>query len=261
MIKGDYDELGQIAQTHVCAYHQTPVVVAWHAKENSYVLRCGHGEYPEEVTRQLSLTEAYKAGEHIDEPVRSNIEKGMRRRKMQQSKESRDIMVSGRLLKDLGSGEALSSPKVKALVRYSNALNLDIRLDHVCLMYGQPYVTHNGYLYHANRSKKPYQLNSRPMNDQERKSCLLGEHDHGWIAEIDVIPDGSHFVGVGVVTQDELSAEVQGKPGQKRFPVVADKPWIMAQKRAEWQALKRAFPLGVETEVPFEAEDESIIPG
>ena len=112
------------------------------------------------------------------------------------------------------------------------------------LMYGKPYITIDGYLYHANRTNKPMDLRSRPLTPGEREGCQLNEGDHGWKAELSILPTRGFFVGVGIVTKEELEEEAKGKPGVKRFPVVASKPWQMAQKRAEWQALRRAFPIG-----------------
>lgn len=78
MIKGDYEYLQGLAKYNVCAEHKRPLVVSWSASENSYVLNCGAGHYPDTLTRQLSLTQEYKAGADIPKPIKSNIEKSIR---------------------------------------------------------------------------------------------------------------------------------------------------------------------------------------
>ena len=69
MIKGDYDYLKGLAKFNQCADHHTPLEVAWYGQDHTWVLRCGHGHYPDAITKQLSLTQAYKAGELGTGPV------------------------------------------------------------------------------------------------------------------------------------------------------------------------------------------------
>jgi len=52
------------------------------------------------------------------------------------------------------------------------------------------------------------------------------------------------FGGIGIVTQEEMTEPSKRHPDQLRSPVVAKHPWQLAQKRAEWQAMRRAFPIG-----------------
>lgn len=257
MITGSKEYLDDVAKNYLCSEHGTPVVVAWHATENSYVLRCGQGHYPDFVTRQLSLTQAYLAGEEIPEPIKSNIEKSMRRRQMQQSKQSTAVTLGGVPGADLGTGELLLPEVIKALVEYAKSYHLDPGRGHVVLMYGKPYITIDGYLYHAKGTKVEFSLVSRPLCQTEREDYKIGADDHAWIATVDIHPERSYFTGLGIVTQEEMTEESKKKPGQLRAPVVAAHPWQLAQKRAEWQALRRAFPIGETKEGKGEAGDQS----
>jgi len=225
MITGKKEELDQIKQTHECPDHGAKLSVAWHAGENAYVIRCGEGHFPEEVVTQKSRTAQYKAGEL--EPVGIGL----------------NLIPKT----DLATGELLGPDLVHALISYAEKYGLDPYRSHVYIMYSKPYIGLDGYLYHANKEKIPYQMRSRPLNDDERKTYRIGEVDHAWTCEVVLPGTDQSFTGLGIVTQDEITAKSKKVPTQLRSPVVAAHPWQLAQKRAEWQALRRAFPIG-ETE-------------
>lgn len=227
MITGAKEELDQYVQTHVCPEHGQTLVVAWLAENNSYVIRCGHGHYPEEITREMTPTEEFKQGKR--EPVGEGL----------------NLLPRA----DLATGEALSPELVKALIAYANRYGLDAYRGHVMLMYGKPYIGLDGYLYHANQTKIPYQMRSRPLTDDERKTYRIGENDHAWTCEVLLPSVNCSFTGLGIVTLEEMTEESKKKPGQLRSPVVAVHPWQLAQKRSEWQAARRAFPIGETEEV------------
>lgn len=252
MIKGDADYLKDIASKYVCSEHLTPVVVAWHAQEDSYVLRCGQGEYPEEVTRQPSLTELYKTGQLPPGPIADNIERRERKKAMSTNKQLESLVLGNVPKADLATGEMLTLEQVQALMSFAAKYALDPYRGHVLIMYGKPYISLDGYLYHAGKVGKDFQLNSRPLSDDERKTYQVDEGDHAWVCQVIRDYPSRSFVGQGIVTKEEIEAKSTKHPEQLRSPVVAAHPWQLAQKRAEWQALRRAFPIG-ETE---EKEEE-----
>ena len=157
---------------------------------------------------------------------------------------------------DLATGELLRPELMTALVKYAEKYELDPYRNHVVLMYGKPYITIDGYLYHAQQSQKPYALSSRPLTDIERKQYQIEAEDHAWVAEVSFTDTGSTFTGLGIVTQGEMTAKSERNPVQLRSPVVAAHPWQLAQKRAEWQALRRAFPIGESHKETGKAEEE-----
>lgn len=269
MIKGDYEKLKDLAKFNVCAEHKMPLEVAWYGPEKCWVLRCDEGiskipdqnfqgldpseyggvpgHYPDAITRQLSLTEEYRTGEPLPELIEDNIKKGIRRRAMQQGKQPTAMTFAGVPTTDLVTGELLSRETVQALVEYAHRYNLDPARGHVVVMYSKPYITIDGYLYHARSTGIPYTLQSRPMTTEEEKVYKIGVTDHGWLAEVIFTESGDKFNGTGIVTYDEMTARSSRDETKLRSPVVAAHPWQLAQKRAEWQALRRAFPIG-ETE-------------
>ncbi len=244
MITGAKEYLDDLAKTYVCKDDGGALVIVWHAGENSLVLRCGNNHFPEEITRQHSLTELRKQGVELPEPIKSNVEKGIRRRAMQQGNQSTAMTFQGVPTTDLATGELLSLETVKALVAYAQKYQLDPARGHVVLMYSKPYITLDGYLYHANRSGIAYSLRARPMTSLEVTEYKIQPADFGWISELEFTETKAKFIGTGIVTYDEMTAKSTKHPEQLRSPVVAKHPWQLAQKRAEWQALRRAFPIG-----------------
>lgn len=255
MITGDYDYLKNLAKYNVCGEHKTPLEIAWHSGQKTWVLRCGHDHYPDMVTRQLSLTEGYKAGEDLPEPIKSNIEKRLRRNAVEQTHNQKATALTFFTQKDLATGQLLPAELQDALKEYASRYGLDPYRGHVVCMYGKPYISIDGYLYHAGRLQIRYSLTGRPMTDDELKSYGYQPGDLGYIAEFQNLDNGQEFQGIGFVTRAEINTEVPGKPGQKRYPVVSEKPGQMVQKRAEWQVLRRAVPIG-ETESEAEKEEE-----
>lgn len=244
MIKGDYDKLNDLARHNVCAEHKTPLEVAWSSQEKSYFLRCGVCEYPEAITRQLSLTQELKAGADIPEPIKSNIEKSMRRRSMTQQKTNQDDRLWLVPKTDLANGQLLPPEAIQRLVDYAKSYGLDPYRGHVVYMYGKPYITLDGYLFYAHLSHRPYDLSSCPMSTEEAANYKIKETDHAWIAKVEFLDSGQTYTGLGIVTYDEMTATSKKDSTQLKAPVVASHPWQLGQKRAEWQALRRAFPIG-----------------
>jgi len=244
MIKGDYDRLNDLAKYNVCTEHHSPVVVTWYSQDKCWTLRCDEDHYPDTLTRQLSLTQEYKAGEELPSPLKENVEKSMRRRQMQQGKQVAPRVFEGVPNKDLATGELLLPEQVKALMDYTYKYHLDPFRGHLVLMYGKPYVTIDGYLYHAKNTGIPYTLMSHPMTEDEKKAHMISLEDHAWLSIITFTGTDQAFSGIGIVTQGEMTAKSPRDTTKLRSPVVAAHPWQLAQKRAEWQALRRAFPIG-----------------
>lgn len=244
MIKGKKEELDDIAKSYKCPEHDNPLVVAWHDKENCYVIRCGNGHYPDEVKRIPSLTEELQQGLELPEHIKANVVKSMVRRAGVVATTA-DKTLEGLLPHtDLGNNSQLTPVMVQMILSFAEQCGLVPFLGHVVLFYGKPYVTIDGYLYYARKSSIRFSLHSRPLTPDERKTYLVEDGSHAWTSEVILKDTDTSFTGLGIVTQQEIDEEAKGKPGVKRYPVVANKPWQMAQKRAEWQALRRAFPIG-----------------
>ncbi len=224
MIKGSADELSAIVKTHQCPEHpDCELTVAWHARENSHVISC-RDHYPEEIKPIPTRTELYKRGELEAVDPRFNL-----------------------LPKaDLETGEVISPEKMQLLVAYARHYGLDPYRGHVVLMHGQPYVGLEGYLYRANRAKIAYSLTGRPLTPEEMASLMYDVGDIGWKSTVRRLDTHQEFEGWGFVRKSEMTERSKKHPDKLRYPVVADKPANQVVKRAEWQALRRAFPIGEE---------------
>lgn len=226
MIKGEHAELTKIATGNVCGECGALLDVATQGESGTFALRCGNGHYPDMVRRAPTLSQRSKQGEQL--PATATYHHLPE--------------------EDLGTGAKLSNLQIGALINYAHRYGLDPYRGHVMIMHGKPYVGLDGYLYHANRLKIPYNLRSRPLTPAEREAMQLGPKDQGWGCEITRLDSQEYRLGIGIVTAEEMTELSKKDPSKLRSPVVAAHPWQLAQKRAEWQALRRAFPIGEEME-------------
>ncbi len=279
MIKGEYDYLKALAEINECAEHGKPLTVATHPSEALWVLRCGEGtheaiikdhpgasylqsetargHYPDAIRHIPSLTEEFKQGTLAPGPIADNIKKRSRKQAMSTNKQLQTQVLGDLPKADLATGEMLAPDQVHALMTYAQKYGLDPYRGHVLIMYGKPYIGIDGYLYHANKTNTPYNLSSRPLDEEERTSYQIKEGDHAWLSYVTLFDPERSFQGIGIVTQDEIKAKSTKHPERLRSPVVAAHPWQLAQKRAEWQALRRAFPIGETEEVSSDTGDKS----
>ena len=244
MITGEYEQLKDLADNNVCAADNGHLVVCWDKEANVYRLKCGICDKTKAITRVLSLTEEHKAGAELPPVVKDKVEQGIEKRQAKHPVPAGAVTMGGIPATDLGTGELLKIEVLKALAAYARGYGLDPARGHVCLMYGKPYITADGYYYHANKSGIPYTIESRPLNAGEVTSYQIPSATHAWIAMVRLLETGAFLTGLGIVTQEEMTAKSPRDAGKLRSPVVAAHPWQLAQKRAEWQAMRRAFPIG-----------------
>ncbi len=224
MIKGTAEELNAMVENFQCPEHpDVGLTVAQHPQEG-LVIRCGAGHYPEEVKRLPTRMEQYKRGE------------------IQVVDSSFNLLPRA----DLETGEVLSPEQRQALVDYAKRYGLDAYRGHVVVMHGKPYIGLDGYLYHAYRNNIPYSLTGRILTADELTAMGYQAGDLGYRAHLILTQNGQEFEGYGFVTKAEREEMSPKHPDRHRSPVVANHPWVLCVKRADWQALRRAFPIGEE---------------
>lgn len=238
-----YQEQVELARTNTCAECGGTLVVGWDKEQQTHIARCSKIATHKGYTRILSPPEAYDAGAPQLDAERLQVAAKRGQVPGHQTTGPTQVLVPRTLREDLQTGLALNRDAVAALIAYAQDYGLDPYRGHVCLMYGEPYITLDGYLYVANQSKWPYRLASHPLSAEEQRAYLVKEGEHAWLCELTLLDTGQLVTGLGIVTVEEMTEMSKKHPDQLRSPVVAVHPQIMAQKRAEWQALRRAFPL------------------
>ena len=141
--------------------------------------------------------------------------------------------------KDAGDGSLLTREARDMIVVVGDKIGLDPCLGHVILYYGKPYVTEAGMLYYAHRSGKFNGIESRPLTADEREFYQIDQGEDAWIASAWRKGFAIPFTGIGRARADEKNPVARGSFVEHQHPQ------RMAAKRAEMQALRKAFPVGL----------------
>ena len=255
-----YEELQDIAAMHVCADHpQATVEVAW--DKDRYRLVCGERHWVDKLQRLMMPSELYRQGV----PQDPNIENTLRRRyPVTQNKEKElfpedkvEITEVGKtalqrkeevhkaqeqrlpVIYEASTGAVAQLELRQRAVEWAREAELKPELGHVCLYFGKPWVTIDGWYYRFRMFYPQGQLVSRPLLSEERYAAGITEAAlHAWVAEVYDVPGGNKLsMGHGYAREDE--------PLAQKSPVETRWPWRMAEKRAEEDALSKAVPLGI----------------
>jgi hypothetical protein len=224
MITGDFEGLKTLAAENECAEHHMPLTVAWDNEQAVHYLRCGKGHPAIGIVKPATAKELITRGELY--PA--------------------EAMTAFLPRRDLATGTELTAQQQQHIIAYARKYELDPYRGHVVLMYGQPYIGLDGYIWHAHRVNVPVNPKPRPMTADERKEYQVAEGDYAWICTGSVNNIELDSPGIGIVRADELTEMSKKTPTELRYPVVAKHPQLLAQKRAEWQWFRRAFPIGEE---------------
>lgn len=235
------EEMTAMVETHVCAKCDTGLIMVWNSLRSEYELVCAHNRTHQGYRQKTSFTRDLARGkaEEILGPG------GQELVETRYDKEPRKSPLLNK--EDLGNNQLLRPEQMVLMITWAEHLGLKAYLGHVCIYYGNPYVTIDGYYYEFNKRKLDLRIETRPLNNEERTTYKVGEDDHAWIAG--AFDKDGHLVnsGLGVVTKDELEGKSDKNIDQYRAPVAHAHPQRMAEKRAEWQLLRKIIPLDAET--------------
>ena len=147
---------------------------------------------------------------------------------------------------DRGSGQVLNLQQINSLVNWAGQLGLRAELGHACLMYGVPYPTVDGLLYHARRQDPEMRYVLRYLGPPMKEEIGLDAADYA--VECTVYNGKGEPVAnrLGIVRADELTEMSSRDSSKLRYPIVSKKSIEMAETRALWDALSDAYPLGIE---------------
>lgn len=236
-----YEELKGLAQSHVCAQCGGELVIVWDREAQRRLCRCGQDKSHQGYAPMPSLQELASRGQ-LDEKLLPGTQKETEKLMAQPSHGLSRIPKD-----DLGSRQALSPTGVTHLVQFAEILGLKAYLGHVCLYFGQPYITVDGYYYKLRSAAPLMRIGCRPATAAERQDHQVGEKDYFYIAEAWESGIKLPTTGLGIATLAELEEKSKKDPSQWREPVAHAHPQRMAEKRAEWQLLRKLLPLGEET--------------
>ena len=237
-----YEGQKQIVRTHICLDCGSGLVLVHDPATGGPTIRCGQDKSHLEYRLPQGPEEKIRRGEYpqgATERDKQALEAAVGRNLVQE-----DLYLS----KDLESGEAvLASLRVLALA-LADKVGLHADLGHICIYRGKPRITIDGYYYHAARQHVPVRVGTRPLTLLERQDYQIEEGNHAWIARGFIRGEDQQITGLGIVTAAEITERSRKHPDQLRSPVVAKNPQRMAEKRAEWQCLRKLVPLGIEEE-------------
>ena len=233
----DYNECQKLSETHECVQCGAPLVVIHATGSDEWLLACGQDKTHTGIRKHESATTAISRG-RADKRLGTGAQKSLDARLERQG-----FVASMAVKKDVGSSEIISVPAFDGLVTWARGVGLNAYLGHVCLYYGEPYVTIDGYYYLLEVRKTEIHVGTRPLSNDERLLYDIPERAYAWLAEAWLGSTKLPETGLGIVTDEERNAVSKKDPEKYRAPIAHDRPQRMAEKRAEWQLLRKLVPL------------------
>ena len=234
-----YSKMRAMELTHICARCEGNLVTIWSEEKNGYVLACAKDHSHRVYKRLPSATELLARGD-MDQVVGPGAQKDLELQ-AERSPERFNLMPT----RDAETGITLEREDKDALVHFAKLLGLNAWLGHVSLFYGIPRITVDGYYYLARAKGYNIRVWAKPATEQERKDAMVPEGDYFYIAHGMVDGKDVPEIGLGIVKASELTAVSKKRPDHLRYPIAADHPQRMAEKRAEWQLFRKLIPLEV----------------
>ncbi len=216
--------------------------MAWSSEKNGHVLKCGTDASHEGITRHDKQREAkiarIKEGSYLDSKSLMAMPEDRMLARVEMAKFPQDLTLSEKRL----------------LAQVAITYGFDPLMGEVSIYQGRPYVSIDGRYRKAQETKQLDGVNTRPATREERTDWQIPEGDYFFHAEVYVKGASHSFVGWGRV----FGAETVGGKG---FKPVEKNPQRMAEKRAEAQALRKAFHIPLPSREDIGTEEEDNHPG
>jgi hypothetical protein len=221
-----YEDMKKAVQAFKCAQCSSDLVIAWSPPENSYQLRCRvHPEHEGVVPwgrdpglDQLLHLVRGKELQMESTALQKMDEKGMMAR-IEKAKWPKELTVQDKQL----------------VAKVSIEYGLDPLFGELMVYQGRPYVTIDARRRKAQETGNLDGISARPATREERTARGVPDKDFLFVAQVWVKEAAHPFEGWGRVKESETK-------GDPHLPIVKD-PGAQAEKRAEAQALRRAFHL------------------
>ncbi len=235
----EYEEMRAMEKTHICAMCDGELVTAWDAEGNCHRLCCGRDHTHNGFQQRLSPQKALQRGQ-ADKVIQPGAQKDLEKRATENA-------LAFRMLpkEDLGDYHAITLEDTKNIIGWAKMVGLNAFLGHVELYFGMPRVSIDGYYYLAKKQGRYISVAALPAVGEDYDTYKVTKENylsiaHGWQGGKEL-----HEVGLGIVTQDEITEMQKKTTGKKGQLPIVKYPQRMAEKRAEWQLLRKLIPLEV----------------
>ena len=171
-----YLKCREAEKTHVCAQCGGNLTTIFDSTAQHYVVRCGKDPSHKGGKRKETDIEVIshgKASQVVGQGVQENIEKYW-----QEMPSANPLLPK----QDTATGVVITSEQMQGMVKFADSVNLKAYLGHVCLYFGKPYITINGYYYLKNVMKLSFVVSCLPMTYEERVSYMVTEGSHAYLA-------------------------------------------------------------------------------
>ncbi len=233
-----FDEGKEICLNHRCGQCDSILVLAWDGQANAYAVRCGKDRAHEGFKRIPTLFEARATGGPLPMELEQVFQRKEERQMKEVGKSTEPALMTLVPREDSADGKALSPAARQSIIDYAKMLDLNPYLQHVDIYQGRLRVTIYGRYYDAKRHPEYKYVRSRPLTTNERGDQQIAEGVLAWFAEVVGANGDVLSQGFGYASLDNL---VQL---QKGVPEKWGTPQRRAEKRAEEDALAKAFPIG-----------------
>lgn len=235
----EYEEIRQLEMTHICATCGGPLVTVWDAENEKYRSCCGKDPTHNGIKRMPTATQVIARGE-LDSVAGPGAQKDIEQQARQHPK--RFTLLPRQ---DAQTGAWLTPQDIDDLASFAESIGLNAYLGHVELYYGKPRVSIDGYYYKAKTRGENIAVLALPASPTEYELYKVDKADYfsiarGWVDNVE-----AKEVGLGILTQAEISEMSLKHPDQKRYPIAVKYPQRTAEHRAEWQLLRKLIPLEV----------------
>ena len=222
-----FDRLTAQASKEICSICNRLLVVAWDGAANTSVLRCGPNK---------AHTGTKSAWEHP-----AQIERGQREMTYALANLPTDETGMLARIERAKFPQALTSEEKKTLALAALSYGLDPLMGELTIYQGRPYVSIDGRYRKAQETGRLAGVETRPATKAERVAWDIPDGDFFMRTEVWVKDVERPFVAWGRVRKKET--EALKDPAKAGFRPLETNPQRMAEKRAEGQALRKAFSI------------------
>ena len=216
-----YEDMEKAAKNNsLCTQCQGLLVLAWGFAHgfDGWILRCTDISHTGITRHNIKQEKIIKEAYSMDSTALIKMEPGQMMERIEMAKFPKD----------------LTTPEKKMLAQVAITYGFDPLMGEITIYQGRPWVSIDGRYRKAQETGKLDGVSTRPATKQEREDWQIPDGDYFFRSEVYVKEARFPFVAWGRVRGSETQ-------GGKGYTPVETNPQRMAEKRAEGQALRKAF--------------------